>query len=228
MGEAAEALALGAHQVGEDLAEVDPDDGALRKGEEADEADEQPDEELFAGSGGEDDGDAGEADGGAGGAGEQQFLAAEAIDHAHGDDGEEQVGGADGHRLEVARDLVEARAFEDVVEVIENRVDARHLVEEADGDGEQDGAAVLVLEERFDFGAVFGLHGADDVGDFAVGIGLADAGEDLAGLFDVAAADQPARALRDAEQGQEEKDRGQDGDSQFPAPLFGAETRACR
>ena len=41
--EAAEALTFGADLVGEDLADVDPDDSALRKGEEGDEADQQPD-----------------------------------------------------------------------------------------------------------------------------------------------------------------------------------------
>ena len=182
---------------------------------------------LLAAAGGKDDGHSGQTDGGAGGAGEQQLLAAEAIDDAHGDDGEEQVGGADGHRLKVAGDFVEAGALEDVVEVVENRVDAGHLVEEADSDGEHDGAAVLGLEERFDFGAVLGFDGADDIGDFAIGVGLTDAGEDLAGLLDEAAADQPARALRDAEEGDEEEQRGQGGDAQFPAPLFGAEAQGA-
>src|ERR1022692_1362477 len=227
MGEAAEALALGADQVGKHFAEVDPDDGALREGEETDEADEQPDQELLALSGGKDDGHTGQTNGGAGGAGEQQFFAAQAVDHAHGDDGEEEVGGADGHGLEVAGDFVEAGALEDVVEVIEDGVDAGHLVEEADGDGEEDGAAVLVLEEGFDSGAIFAFHGADDVGDFAIGVGFADAGKNLAGLLDETAADQPARALRDAEEVKEEEQRGQGGHAEFPAPLFGAETHGA-
>src|ERR1017187_6738114 len=66
VGEAAEALALGADQVGKHFAEVDPDDGALREGEETDEADEQPDQELLALSGGKDDGHTGQTNGGAG------------------------------------------------------------------------------------------------------------------------------------------------------------------
>ena len=89
------------------------------------------------------------------------------------------------------------------------------------------GRRYLRLEERFDLGAIFGFHGTDDVGHFAVGVGLTDAGEDLAGLFNEAAADQPARALRDAEQGDEEEDRGQYGHTQFPAPFFGPETQGA-
>ena len=103
MGETAEALSPGPDAGGEDLAQIHPDDGALREGKEADEAYQQPDQEMLALSGGKDHGYAGQTNGGAGSAGEQQLLAAQAINHAHGDHGEEQVGGADGHRLEVAR-----------------------------------------------------------------------------------------------------------------------------
>ena len=54
VGEAAQALALGAHPVGEDFAEVDPDDRALREGEEGDEADQQPDQQVLVLAGEED------------------------------------------------------------------------------------------------------------------------------------------------------------------------------
>src|ERR1019366_7661651 len=148
-------------QVGKHFAEVNPDDRALREGEEGDEADEQPDQEVLAPPGGKDEGHTGQTDGRATSSGEQQLLAAQAIDHAHGEHGEEQVGGADGHGLEVAGDLVEPRALEDVVEVIKDGVDAGHLVEEADGDGQEYGAAVPVLEERLVGCLILGLNEAN-------------------------------------------------------------------
>ena len=46
VGEAAQTLALGAHQVGENFAEIDPDHGALREGEKADETDQQPHQQV--------------------------------------------------------------------------------------------------------------------------------------------------------------------------------------
>ena len=45
----------------------------------------------------------------------------------------------------------------------------------------------------------------------------------FAGFLDEPAADQPARTLRDTEQGHEEQHGGQRCDAEFPAPLLGAE-----
>ena len=47
MGGAAQALALGPHAVGEDLAQVDPDHRALGEAEKAHEADQKPNQQPF-------------------------------------------------------------------------------------------------------------------------------------------------------------------------------------
>ena len=60
---------------------------------------------------------------------QQQLLAPDPVDHRHRDHGEQQVRGADRYRLQIARDLAEAGLREDVVQVVENRVDAGELIE---------------------------------------------------------------------------------------------------
>lgn len=77
------------------------------------------------------------------GADQEHGLATDAINDRHGDHCEEQVGGADGDGLQITGDLGEAGLFENVVEVIEDGVDAAQLVEHADGDGKEDGEAVF-------------------------------------------------------------------------------------
>jgi hypothetical protein len=61
VGEASEALTLGANAIGENLADVDPDNGALRKSEARDVADKQPHQQLFVVSRQENRGYTGEA-----------------------------------------------------------------------------------------------------------------------------------------------------------------------
>ena len=61
MRQAAQTLTLGAHTVGKDLAQVDPDDGALGKREERDEAHQQPHQNALVLGAGEDVGDSAQA-----------------------------------------------------------------------------------------------------------------------------------------------------------------------
>ncbi len=61
MREAAEALALGANAVGENFADIYPDDGTLREREERDVSNQQPDEIFLVLVREEDGSDSGEA-----------------------------------------------------------------------------------------------------------------------------------------------------------------------
>jgi hypothetical protein len=61
VSEAAQALSFGAHAVGEDFAEVNPDDGALRESKKSNVCDQEPDQQVVPASDGEDRGDSGEA-----------------------------------------------------------------------------------------------------------------------------------------------------------------------
>ena len=75
------------------------------------------------------------------GADQQQFLASHAVDDRHGDYGGEQIDGANGDGLNVTGNFAETCPGKDVVQVVENRIDAGELIEHADGNGEKDGHA---------------------------------------------------------------------------------------
>ncbi len=116
-------LALGSHPVGKDFAEVHPDNRALREAEGADEADQHPDQQALVAAGGENRRHAGERKHRAHRPDQQQRSPAQLVDDRHGDDRKYQVGGAHGDRLEVSGYLAESRAREDIVQIIEDRVD---------------------------------------------------------------------------------------------------------
>ncbi len=82
----------------------------------------------------EDRGDAGERDRHAHRSDRQELPPADAVDQAHRENREQEVGGPDRDGLEVARELVEPCAREDVVQVVENGVDPGELVEHRDRD----------------------------------------------------------------------------------------------
>ena len=146
MGEAPEALALGANQIREYFAEVNPNDGALRECERSDKSDQQPEQQFRALAGCENHGDPSQADRRSYRPRQQQLLAPQPIDHAHREEREHKVGEADYNCLHIARNLTESGTLENVVEIVQNRVDSRELVEDADGDCEEDGLAVTRLE----------------------------------------------------------------------------------
>src|SRR5277367_5752487 len=79
---------------------------------------------------------------------EQQRLATQAIDQRHANQSEDQVGCTNRNGLQVAGQLREASGREDVVQVIENRVDTRQLVKSADGDSQKQWIAVFPLKDR--------------------------------------------------------------------------------
>ena len=92
VGGGAEALALGADVGGEDLAEVDPDDGTLRDGEEDDEADEQREQQRLVAPVPKMTATPARADAAADGADEQEGLAAELVDEGDAEQGGEEIG----------------------------------------------------------------------------------------------------------------------------------------
>src|SRR5262249_33946013 len=147
--EAAEALAGGADAVRKHFANVDPDDGTLRKGKEGDVCHEQPDQQRLVGVRQENVRDARETKSSANGTDEQQFLSANFVDQRHGKYGEDEVGGANDDSLQVCRDFAEAGLRKNLVEVVQNGVDTGELVEHGDGDGEKDRKGIPAAEEGF-------------------------------------------------------------------------------
>src|SRR5690242_3070682 len=221
MGKTAEALAIGTHAVGENFADVNPDDRSLGECKESDEANEKPDQESFVPMSKEDGGDAGQTDGCAHGAGEQHLFPAEAVDDGHGNHREEKIRGSDGDSLKVRGDLAEACAGKDVVEVVEDGVDAGKLVEHADGDGEENRQAVFPREQMI-FGDVVGVDRCNNVLQLPFIVFLARELEDLAGYLNALLLDQPAWAARNTKEHDEENCGGDSGNAQLPAPLGGA------
>src|SRR6184192_3848079 len=98
MSEAAQTLALGANEIREDFAKVDPDDSALRKCKGSNKADQQPNQQLRATSCGENGCYTGQTNRCSDCPCQQQLLPPESIDHAHRDQREDEVGEPDRDR----------------------------------------------------------------------------------------------------------------------------------
>src|ERR1035441_4575789 len=115
---------------------------------------------------------AAQAEGHADGANQQQRLAAELVDERHAHQRRQQVHRTHRDRLQIARDLVESRHGENVIQVIQDGVDSGELVEGRDGDGEIDRKPVFALEERLGVRRVFHMHmhGGNDLVEFVLGI----------------------------------------------------------
>src|SRR5207248_5518739 len=126
------------------------DDSALRKCKGSNKADKQPNQQLRATSCGEDGCYTGQTNRGSDCPCQQQLLAPESVDHAHRDQREDEVGEPDRDRLHITRNLVETGARENVVQIVENRVDSGKLVEHADRDGKDNGFPVTRLEKGLD------------------------------------------------------------------------------
>ena len=130
----------------------------------------------------EDVGDEAEADTEADGSDEQKLLAAEFVDDRHGEQGEDEIGGADGDGLQVAGDFGCAGEGEDVVEVIEDGIDAGELAEHADGEGDDDGLEVLPGEQRVGGAGALQVDGGDDFVQFFLGLRHSGEAKDLRAL----------------------------------------------
>ena len=223
--EAAEALSLGANTIGENFADVNPNDGALGKRKKRDVRDEQPDKIFVVPVGEEDGGDSGEAGSGADGADEEKFLTANFVDESHRDHREDEVGGADGDGLKVRRDFVEASIGEDRVQVIENGVDPGELVEHADGDSQENWQAVLRVPQRIVL-VMLGVDGGDDFLKFGFVILFADEAKNISSFVNAAFLGEPARTARNAKKHGQEEDGRQSRDAELPAPFGGSKLKS--
>ena len=191
---------------GEDLGHDHPDERPHGRGEEGDV--EEDDEEQGRGRQErelerrpeEDERDAHAARGD-----EEERPAADPVGEDDGHDREEHVDQADDRRLADGRHPGEPGALEDPRRVVEDGVDARDLLEDGQDDGDEEGPAEGRPEELAE-GALFEGQGVLDVADLGGrGLGRVDPGQDGPGLLLAAVLDQPARALGDAEEQDEEE-----------------------
>ncbi len=102
-------------------------------------------------------------------ANQQQRFAAELVDQAHGNQGGDEVHCAQCHRLQQARTLAETCILEDVVRVVEDRVDACELAEARDRRRQKHRPQILALEQRFGVRHALNVNGVDDL--LKLGIG---------------------------------------------------------
>ena len=150
---------------------------------------------------------------------QQQQLAADPVDYGHRNHREQQIGGADRHRLQVARHFAETGAGENVVQVVENGVDAGKLVEHGERNRQQNRQPVLARKQALAGMPVLGVDGGDDFSQLAFHVLRADGGQRLARFRHAALLRQPARAARNAEQHHQEQQGGEGGHAQLPAPF---------
>ena len=163
MRKRAQALPFGPYSVGKHLADKDPDDRALRKSEGSNVSDQQPDQKILVFAGQKNGRDTGQTSSRSNRPNQEKCFPAHPIDNRHGQHGEQQICGADSDRLKIARDSAKSRFGENIVQVVENRVDARKLIKCADGNRQEDGQAVFGGKQRFVGVTVFQINGIDDL-----------------------------------------------------------------
>src|ERR1700751_5299749 len=130
---------------------------------------------------------------------QKQSLAADSINDRHGEHSEYQVRSAYRHSLEIGRNLIEAGVREDVVEVIQNGVNARKLVKHADRDRQENWESVFPGEERI-VGDVIRINGHDDILEFLFVVLFSGHTKHITGLGYSLLLNQPAGAARNAEE----------------------------
>ena len=74
-----------------------------------------------------------------------------------------------------AGDLGKSRRGKNIIQVIENRVDARELIEKSDGDSKEDRQAVFPGKERFRLLGTFQMNGINDLSKRRVAEGRVEA-----------------------------------------------------
>src|SRR6185312_17022706 len=154
----AEALALGAHVRREDFAEIDPDDRSLRDSKERDETNQKREQKILVRVRTIDEGHADKADSVAHCADQEQCFATELVNEADADEGCNKIRGSDDDCLHVCADGTEAGAAEDVVEVVEDGIDAGELIEESDRNGQEDQQLVAADKEMIVRGSALSLE----------------------------------------------------------------------
>ena len=130
-----------------------------------------------------------------------------------------KIGESDGDGLLVAGELAEAGRSKNVVQVVENGVDAGQLVERADGDGEKQRIAILPAEDGLVRGCVlFGQRGAD-VGQLGLGVRVTHHLQHGECFVNAISRGRPARAAGNAEEQGEENSGGNRSNAHLPAPF---------
>jgi len=151
----------------------------------------------------------------------KQGAATEAVDQPEADESKDQVGDPDADRLEQCRFLPQTGELENARCEIQDRIDARELVEESEQEGKQDrrfqphapepSGARLIVGHRSDF-----IHLRLDHG--LRGIRVDEADDTCSGGAVILATDQPARALGNDEAGERVDDRRNRHNPQHPPP----------
>src|SRR5690242_2593616 len=152
-------LTFSSHNIRKDFGEVNPDHGALRKGKGGYEADKEPDQQLFMLVSEEDGRHARQAYRRSDRTNQKEPFTSYAVDDRHGNHRKQKICPAHGHRLQVSRHLAKSRVRENVVQVIENGVNAGELIEHADAHGKKDGQGILAREKLLFCLALFEVNG---------------------------------------------------------------------
>src|SRR5260370_6012450 len=156
---------------------------------------------------------------------EEQRLAAELVDQSHGEESGAEVHRTYGHRLQIAGDLVESRRGKNVVEIIENRVDARELVEHADCDGKKYGDEVFAGEKWFGTLRLLKMYRVHNFSEFSLVIGRAQRLQDASRFLNALLSGQPAGTPRNSEQHDQKQKSRRRADAQLPPPFEIAQTK---
>src|SRR5450755_981263 len=96
-----------------------------------------------------DSGDAEKTDCSSNGTDEKQHPAPDLVDERRRNRNGQQIGEANQNSLKVAGNAIESGLSKDIVQVIENGVYARKLVEHSDRDGEEDRKPISPLKDAF-------------------------------------------------------------------------------
>src|SRR5678815_5704006 len=125
---------------------------------------------------------------------QQKLFPAELVDHRHCDHGELQVRQADDYRLQIARYFAESSIGKYVIQVIQNGVDARKLVEHSDRHGQEDWETILSGEQRLVGVSVLGIDRFNDFPQFFLVIFDTGKAQYLSGFVYSTLLCKPARA----------------------------------
>ncbi len=189
-----ERLAAGADAVREDLADEHPDHGPLAEGVRSDKEHETGQHDGAASFGVERPGDRAQTGDVADGADEHEPLAAEAVDHRHGQHREDQVRRTHDHALQAGEIRAGAGHLKDAFRVVQQGIDPRKLIEHRDEKGQHNRFEVPPPEERLSDAVVIQVDRLLDGAEFPFDVLDVEALQHGSRLVGATARHQPARA----------------------------------
>src|SRR5947208_695015 len=163
VGETSETLAFCSHAGWEYLAEIYPDDSALRERKESYIGHKKPNKPVSAGGTQKDDCYSRKCQCASDRSDEKESLPPQPVNDRHGNSHCDQIGKSDKHCLQVPRNSAESGLRKDVVQVVENRIDPRYLIEHTDRNCKKDRQPVLSLKKGLGALPVLNINGPDDV-----------------------------------------------------------------